>query len=402
MKKKRVRLLVISSCAHLNQGGQPISVLNIALHLAEKGVDIHLLTAIKPGHVAIKTLESRGVKVHTLPISDNRFFGLVFSIFCIFWGMWLIRCHKIRIVQIHAPSSAIIGTILKLVTKVKLILVTHGLWRGEKVKVLPQLLRGFGERSLTKMEKFVYSYIDAFISPVNFDVFTPYLIGMGVKRKIIYETNFGPPVYKFKEEKKKELPDELPGAVFEKKLVFVGKFDGTKGQEVLIKAAPAIIKKEPRVGMIFVGDGPILKRCKSLTQSLCIDKNVVFTGSRDDSDEFLKVADVVVSHISPIEIYGVGTAQREAIYLKTPLVTKEDPIQRKFFEDAITYVDPKSINDVSEKIIFLLKNTNEATKMANCAYELLTEKFNWDKYIEVNMEIYSKILNNQQSSHAEI
>jgi glycosyltransferase involved in cell wall biosynthesis len=390
MVPKHARVLIISSCAHLNKGGQPISVLNTALHLAKRGIDVYMITAISPEHVAFKTLKKHGIKCYTIPISDNKMFSLVFGLFVLFKGIATIRKHDIKFVQVHAPSSALLSLPLKILFGVKVILITHGFWRNEKVGQVPKFIMNGLNKLLENIERFIYTRIDAFISPVNYDEYTPYLIKMGVDKQNVYETNFGPPVYKFKN-KDDVFMEKLPGSKFSKKIVFIGKIAQHKGQEILIKATPKIIQERPEVGVIFVGDGPDMARCQALVKELKLTSNVIFTGSRSDSERFFEYADVAVYHIPANDTYGLGTSHREAVYLGVPLVTKEDPIAKKYFQDTIWYVNPYSIESVSDTILKVLDSRQEAEIKSQKAYNILLELFDWDKYVDTNLTIYSEI-----------
>jgi len=58
----------------------------------------------------------------------------------------------------------------------------------------------------------------------------------------------------------------------------VGRVNYNKGQEVLIKAIPHILKKTSNFKVVIVGDGEKLEACKTLAKDLGVEEFVHFTG----------------------------------------------------------------------------------------------------------------------------
>lgn len=76
----------------------------------------------------------------------------------------------------------------------------------------------------------------------------------------------------------------------------VGRFDLVKGQDVLIRALPAIKAGFPNLKVCFVGDGAQKENCQRLAQSLDVREICVFLGSaaHDEVLNLIKTADISV------------------------------------------------------------------------------------------------------------
>jgi len=389
-QKKGIKILIISSCVQLHKGGHPFTVLNMAINMARSGFDISFITAIPQDQKLLGEMKKAGISVYSMPIKDNPLFPVIFGIFSLLLGYVIAKRKGIQVIQVHAPSSAIIGFILKLFTNSKLSMVFHGFWRNEKVKDLSSGIKEPISNMLLAIEKAVYGRIDAFIVMVNTDIYTKYLTSLGASKDKILPTCCGPPTFRFTANSHDPKEYEKLRSKFDKRVIFVGKFDGLKGQDLLIKAIPKIIRNIPSIGFVFVGDGSEKKKCETLAESLKVKMNTVFLGSRDDVPELLKIADIAVSHLSQF-LEGIGTAQREIVYFKIPLVTKHDSITREYFGDTVSYVNPNNADELSSAICNLLANKEYAKKMSEEAYRILEEKFSWEKCVADMMNAYERI-----------
>src|SRR6185295_6992093 len=81
----------------------------------------------------------------------------------------------------------------------------------------------------------------------------------------------------------------------------VGAFDGWKGQDVLVRAMPALRQLNPGVKLVFVGDGPTRKSVEELAAQLGVAERVTFLGFRTDIPDIL----------AGIDIYSLPSVQGE-------------------------------------------------------------------------------------------
>jgi glycosyltransferase involved in cell wall biosynthesis len=87
--------------------------------------------------------------------------------------------------------------------------------------------------------------------------------------------------------------------------VCVGRLSRQKGQDVLLDAWPAVLKRVPSALLVLVGDGPDEARLRSLGSA-----RVRFAGGRDDVPTWLAAADVVAL---PSRWEGMSFAMLEAM-----------------------------------------------------------------------------------------
>jgi glycosyltransferase involved in cell wall biosynthesis len=97
----------------------------------------------------------------------------------------------------------------------------------------------------------------------------------------------------------------------------IGKFDVQKAQDDLAAAIPLVLEQSPKAKFLFVGDGTLRPQIEDQVARLGVDKQVVFTGYRDDVASLLKAIDVV-AHPSRWE--GLSLVLLEAMACRKPIV----------------------------------------------------------------------------------
>jgi len=102
-------------------------------------------------------------------------------------------------------------------------------------------------------------------------------------------------------------------------VLFVGRLEQGKGCDVLIKAAPAIIRKVPGCRIKIVGTGNEAQALQMLAGKLNIMANTIFTGEINPHrvEEMYKGAKVMVN---PLRLPGISNVTIEAMACGVPVV----------------------------------------------------------------------------------
>ena len=106
----------------------------------------------------------------------------------------------------------------------------------------------------------------------------------------------------------------------ETKALWVGNIasmGGHKDQANLVRAIPAVLKKEPRAEFLFVGDGPLRRELESLVAELKVGMSVRFVGHQEDPRPWLRALDV---YCQPSWGEGMGSVLLEAMASRVPIV----------------------------------------------------------------------------------
>lgn len=114
--------------------------------------------------------------------------------------------------------------------------------------------------------------------------------------------------YKFDEDIRRKIRSDL--FLSDKYvLINVGSLSDIKNQAFLIRLMPNLLKKNPDIRLLLVGDGPIKGELENLCKDLKVKDQVVFLGNSDRVNELLMAADIF---LFPSKREGLGISAIEA------------------------------------------------------------------------------------------
>ncbi len=180
------------------------------------------------------------------------------------------------------------------------------------------------------------------------------------------------------------LPNAIDGDFFkktgskkpfaEKVIVFVGRLIEAKGVQDIIEAT----RRLSQVKLIIIGAGNFEKQLKKLAH-----ENVVFTGEKDAKEirDILSYADVFVN---PSYAEGLPTSVLEAGAIGIPVIATDVGGTGEVIVDGKTglLVALKDVEQLREKIEFVLKNKAKANSMAQALQNKVRSEFEWSVTVE--------------------
>ena len=163
----------------------------------------------------------------------------------------------------------------------------------------------------------------------------------------------------------------------------VGRFDPQKGQEYLLRAAPAILKAIPRAHFVLVGEetrgeGGFLGQLKNLVKELNLSKNVQFLPFTDNVPFLLSAFDLVAM---PSFSETFGYLAVEAMAMGVPVVGTNAGGLPEIIEDGTTgyLVPPKNSDALVSAIIKILRSKGTARNMGRRGILRVQKHFDFDK-----------------------
>lgn len=95
----------------------------------------------------------------------------------------------------------------------------------------------------------------------------------------------------------------------------------------------------------------------------------------------------------PSKSEGFGVPGLEAMAMKTPVVCSDAGPLPEIYGDAAIYFNPESVDDLEEKIRFLLKNyKKEKNRLVDLGTKQL-KKYSWCKTAEQTLFVYENSIN---------
>lgn len=171
-------------------------------------------------------------------------------------------------------------------------------------------------------------------------------------------------------------------------LFYVGNAHPHKNVEALIKAFQSINKDYPDLNLVLSGaDHYFWRRVKFQFEG----PDIIYTGFVTD-----EVLAVLFSNaemfVMPSLEEGFGIPVLESFACGCPVVCSNIGALKEVGGDACTYFNPKSINDIAEKIKLVL-NDEELRKRLIKKGEKRGKQFSWKKMAEETLRIYKSSFN---------
>lgn len=205
--------------------------------------------------------------------------------------------------------------------------------------------------------------------------------------------------YKIDEEKISIVPNGVDLSFFKtknrdpNKIVFSGVMYHHRGLDVLLDAAPKIVKEIPETKLVLLGDGPEMKKLKEIVKQKNLDSNVEFKGWIDRKD--------IPEHLSNASI-GIGPLKRTAVtenalpikvleYMASslPIIAKTGTLPEDVLKDNENGWFVENSSELYEKIIKLEQNPELVEKMGKNSLSMV-QKFSWEIIVKSIIDIYEQ------------
>lgn len=163
-----------------------------------------------------------------------------------------------------------------------------------------------------------------------------------------------------------------------------------KGQDLLIEAAARL---KGIITIDFIGVGPSMEYLKELTHNLCADNYIHFLGKQTQ--------DYIASHLTNYDMFiqpsrweGFGLTVAEAMSARVPVLVSSDqgPAEVTCGNKYGWIFKNGDVNDLTNKISYIIKHYNEAIQKAESASQYVKENYDVSITAKKYLNEYKKII----------
>ncbi len=383
---------------HKKAGGMEINVRDLAYCLTKEGHEVTIIASHHTGDI-IKEQRDKVTIFYTAttitpnPLSRIKFFKESAELFKNI-------NKKVKFDIIHGHSDLIYGYFRYCKKNVPVVVTTHGTTLSEfnsslKVKfwlfpiwaVLLPLYYFIEKKVFDNSQKII-----CVSNELQKDVIRQYNVPT---KKVITIFN-GIDTSRFKPIIKKEIQINKPKFIKDndKIILSAGAILKHKGFHLLIKSFGEIAEKFPKIKLIIIGEGPYLKRLKSLTEKLALTKRILFLGKIDNKEihKFYNLADICV--FPTLRSEGLPYVILEAMACEKPVITSRIgriPSIIKDRENGLL-IEAGNSNQLEHGIIELLKNKVLAKNLGENARLHIIKEFSLHNMIQKTIRIYQEVV----------
>jgi len=322
-----------------------------------------------------KTLRQEGFIVYPLYRSPGIDFSVVFQLAKLF------KRHQVALVHAHQYSPFFYGALSRLIyPKAKLLFMEHGRHWPEVKKPWKNLFNRVLLQPLTHE-----------IVAVSQEVRERLVTYEGLCRKkirVIY--NGIKDIPRIPKGEKTLLRTQWGLGPDKFVVATLGRLDPIKNLPMFLMALAIARRKNPSLQGLIIGDGPERERLETLVKRLGLEREVVFTGFREDAVRILQMADTfVLSSFSE----GTSLALLEAMAAGLPCVVTDVGGNPEVVEDGQTGVVVPSEDVVKMAAAFslLAENQDLACKMGRAARKRFEDHFTFTKMMQEYRALYRQM-----------
>ncbi len=186
-------------------------------------------------------------------------------------------------------------------------------------------------------------------------------------------------------------------------LLFIGRLSEVKGVRYLIEAMPYVLNEYPEAKLLIVGDGESRQSLEEQVKELDLQNSVFFAGAIPNKNlpDYYAAADIFIGPSIKTaygDNEGFGLTFVEASMSGCLVIGTDTGGIRDIIKDGETgfLVPQKDPAALAEKIVFVIKNRDNRTKVAKHGRDRCRKKYDWS----VIASHYRKILQllvNQES-----
>ncbi len=363
---KPIRVLHV--LGELNRGGAETMVMNIYRKIDRNKVQFDFIihtTEECDYSEEIRALGGRIFSISKYKVTNHKKY--IYE-----WNQFFENHKEYRIIHGHVRSTASIY--LKIATEYQISTIAHS-HNTSSGRGLKAMIKNYLQKSITIHSNHLFACSDKA---------GKWLFGESIlvdKRYKVMKNAIDPKKFEYNENIREKIRSQLQ--LKEDKLIgHIGRFHPQKNHDFLIDVFYELHKLDPKTKLLLVGEGELYTNIKKKVKALNIEKDVIFTGVRNDVHQLLQAIDVFVL---PSLYEGLGIVVIEAQAASCNCLVADTLPQDVKITGLVNFMSLQTHKkEWAKKILSISKNDTRISR-----YSEITESgYNIDKVAEEYQKFY--------------
>ncbi len=309
----------------------------------------------------------------------------------------LVKKEKIDIINAHwILPNGVVGAIVSILTNIPLVSTLPG---SDVYMAKKNFLFRFLAKFAARFSKIVTSNSPQLLKDLEKITDENILVK---SEAIIYGVD--PSKFKVNLSRSKMMRKNLNITERQKIVLGVGRLVEKKGFKFLIKAAPAVLSKDPNVIFVIVGEGDQKQYLKSLSQKLNVYNNFRFIGEVDYKNliYYYNLADVFILpsvRDTSGNLDDQSVSVIEAMACAKPVITTDFSGYRLVVKNEVNgfLVKEKSVTGISNAITGILGSYQKIRAMGRMSRKLVEQNFSWKDVGNSYSDLFERVISKNKS-----
>ena len=164
-----------------------------------------------------------------------------------------------------------------------------------------------------------------------------------------------------------------------------------KGIQYALDALPDIIKHEPDLLYMIVGDGSYRESLEKQVEAKMLKKNILFTGQRDDIAQLLSISDIF---LLPSLTEALPTVIAEAMAAQLPIIATSVGGTSEMISNNHNglLIPPFEVKEITQACQSLLQDRQKAAILGDTGLKTVHQKFNIYLQVQELERLYLEII----------
>ncbi|MDD4588559.1 MAG: glycosyltransferase family 4 protein [Heliobacteriaceae bacterium] len=357
-------------------GGAEIHILDLARHLSPLEMDFYLC-CLFPAPL-LQRAQQQGINAVAVAMRSK------LDVFCLWQVFQVVRRLNPEIVHTHGVRANLVGRLAAKMAGVRHTVTTvHSVLAHDYPDNTARWLN-------YRMERLTAGLTERFIAVADF--LKKSLCAQGIPAEQIVVIPNGIDLAKFEAGEGRQAVRMELGIAPDAPLVgMVGRFHPVKGHKFLVAAAQEIVKLNPAVRFLLVGDGIIRAEIENDIKERHLEPYFVFTGFRDDIAAIYRALDILAL---PSLSEGLSLTLMESMYCGCPAVASAVGGNPEIIVDGKTglLVPPGDSLGLAAALLRLVENPGEAQRLGEAARKTIEERFTVKRMAERTQVVYRQLV----------
>jgi len=388
-----LKICFISPSYFPTLGGTEVAIYELGKRLVNKGCEVILVTPSSDGNIE----DDSGMIIHRIPIplemfvlSPTHYYGRLFPppITSTYALIKILKSNKFKKIdllhQFHVFYLGNASIFAKKLLGKPLITNLMGWDTYDPIHPLPKFLHPY----LT----YIINNSDTIISPAH--CLLSYI--RSNYRKKVKIIPHGVDIRRFNVKNENNYRKKLGMKKEEILVLSVQRLVLKKGIKYLLYAMSMVVKEDPNVKLVIIGEGPEKPQLIKLIKKMKITKNVKIAGfvGSEVLPKYYSACDIFVLH-SLYEQFGIVLL--EAMACGKPVVSTKVGAIPEIVENGKTgfLVDLKNPKQLSEAILKLASDENLRNKLGKEGRKKVEKKYDWDIITDRYLNEYWRLIYNK-------
>jgi phosphatidylinositol alpha-1,6-mannosyltransferase len=248
-----------------------------------------------------------------------------------------------------------------------------------------------------RVRDFIYRHADAIIAANQFAC--DGLARIGIPEERVHKLTPGVNLDEFHPRPPRRDLIERYGLEGHKVLLTVARLVPRKGHKIVLDALPQVMREVPNLKYLIAGDGPEKARLQEQARQLGLQDAVIFVGdvAHHEVCDYYNLCDVFIMANrleagGDVESFGMVFTEANAAG-KAVIGGRSGGTSEAVLDGKTGFlVDPESAEEISQRLLLLLKNEHLCGRMGSAGLDRVRTEFNWSTRADAIHEISAELV----------